>query len=359
MSLILPDTFSHIQMHGTKTLDDIFEKGLIDSDRIRIAVGYISASALIDLKKWMEDNLNNGIKIPRIEIIIGLHFFEKFTANQLKALYVFCNFLEEKKLGYIKMCNTFPYHGKVYAYYGATKMLYSTIGSSNLSGITKNPPNFEVDILLDSSHQLSQIEELLNQLDDKCSTHLKEYRFDDLLRCTEVEESPLEGTRFVQKISSGDTQKVAQSLNGVKFEIPLKHEPKSNLNCYFGKGRETKSTKIVRPRPWYEVEIIVSKYITNDPQYPPAGRDFTVVTDDGWKFECSVNGQNKKNFRSSHDLQTLGRWLKGRLENSGALEVGNPVTKAVFDSYGRDSFSLMGTDLENTWYLDYSRGGKK
>jgi hypothetical protein len=128
--------------------------------------------------------------------------------------------------------------------------------------------------------------------------------------------------------------------------IPIKSDdaPHSNLNVYFGKGRENKKG-LVKPRHWYEAELIVPKEITSKPSYPKAGypekRLITVYTDDGWKFKCKVSGENDKNFRSADDLKILGRWIKGRLENSGALKVGELVTPYVLEKYGRDKSELI------------------
>jgi len=144
----------------------------------------------------------------------------------------------------------------------------------------------------------------------------------------------------------------------VDFSIPLKGSdiaPKSNLNVYFGKGREGKNG-VIKPRPWYEVELIVPKKIATKEHYPQsetAEASFDVITDDGWKFKCKVSGDFNKNFRSEGDLTILGKWIKGRLENAGALSVGEPITDDTFVKYGRDYFTFTKTDEPNLWYLDF------
>ena len=79
-----------------------------------------------------------------------------------------------------------------------------------------------------------------------------------------------------------------------------------------------------------------------------------VYTDDGWKFDCKIQGDYGKNFRSAGDLKTLGRWIKGRLERAGCLTVGQPVTEEVLQKYGRKTISLKETDEQNVWLLDFS-----
>ena len=96
------------------------------------------------------------------------------------------------------------------------------------------------------------------------------------------------------------------------------------------------------------------KKITISPYYPKAGDgNVTVYTDDGWKFDCLISGTNSKNFRASGDLQILGKWIKGRLENYGALKVGESVTEGILRKYGRNSFKLIATDDPKIWWLDF------
>ena len=150
----------------------------------------------------------------------------------------------------------------------------------------------------------------------------------------------------------------AASLTDISFAIPIKGyevSPQSNLNVFFGKGRVSKNG-LVKPRHWYEVELIVPKSVTSQPGYPRSKTDeavFDVITDDGWSFKCKVSGDYSKNFRSEGDLKILGKWLKGRLENAGVLKVGEPVTAKTLNDYGRNTFSLTKTTVPNLWYLDF------
>ncbi|TAF03501.1 MAG: hypothetical protein EAZ78_12445 [Oscillatoriales cyanobacterium] len=45
-------------------------------------------------------------------------------------------------------------------------------------------------------------------------------------------------------------------------------QQQSNLNTFFGKGRENKSTGKFIPRDWYEVELIVDSKTISHPIYP-------------------------------------------------------------------------------------------
>ena len=171
-------------------------------------------------------------------------------------------------------------------------------------------------------------------------------------------QSPLDGQECVKKATDDERIRYMSEKTDISFEIPLKpyeDSPKSNLNVFFGKGRVGKNG-LVKPRHWYEIEVIVSKSITTKPGYPKSKDEagaFDVITDDGWKFKCYVGGDYNKNFRTETDLKILGRWIKGRLEAAGVLDAGQPVTRQVLEKYGRDSFTLTKTKINDTWLLDF------
>lgn len=127
-------------------------------------------------------------------------------------------------------------------------------------------------------------------------------------------------------------------------------QQQSNLNTFFGKGRENKSTGKLIPRDWYEVELIVDAKTISDPIYPKG--DFIVHTDDGLTFDCQTQGANHKNFRSKYDLKILGRWIKGKLEKSGALKQFEPVTGQTLQTYGRDYIRLYKLS-DSEYYLEF------
>jgi hypothetical protein len=201
------------------------------------------------------------------------------------------------------------------------------------------------------------MDEFISRLINKTCISISDWHPERFL----INNSLLEGHENVKLCPSDEVVQIVSNTTSVEFDIPIKpyeEAPRSNVNAYFGEGRKNQRG-FVQPRHWYEVELIVPKTITDDPNYPKAGYPLTesiitVYTDDCWKFDCKISGTNSKNFRSCDDLKILGKWIKGRLENAGALEVGNPLTKAVLQSYGRDSIKMKGTNNPNVWYLDFS-----
>ena len=225
-----------------------------------------------------------------------------------------------------------------------------------MSSIFDNQNNYETDLFLDEQKIVSEIDDFIVNLSAKACTPFNKWEVKSFIESQNIQ---LDGHEGVEKVKKADLSKIFLTRSKVLFKIPIKADgaPQSNLNPYFGKGRENKKG-LVKPRPWYEVELIVPKKILINPNYPTAGylgKDtvITVYTDDGWRFNCKRSGDYGKNFRSADDLKILGRWIKGRLENSGALKVGEPVTNQTLKKYGRDNFELVGTKDPSIWLLSF------
>ena len=336
---------------GCKTFADTFYGLLPKASELDIAIGYVSSDSLIELQKTVELNSN----IHKMSLIIGMHYFDLFTKVQYNAASKLGQFLRENSLGDVKLVTAFRYHGKLYSYSNDNGPVAGIIGSNNLSSIVDGGTRvYESSVLLDDASSAKKMKDFIAQLDSTASRSISE------LEITEFnDDNPLlEGHEFVKKMTAYSVAMAMNNRTNTTFEIPIKPyevSPQSNLNVFFGKGRESKNG-LVKPRHWYEVELIVPKDVTSKPGYPQSKTDdavFDVITDDGWSFKCKVSGDYSKNFRSEGDLKILGKWLKGRLENAGVLKVGEPVRKATLDAYGRNSFTLTKTTEENTWYLDF------
>lgn len=336
---------------GSSTFVDKFFDAMVDAKQLDIAVGYITADSLIELQKIVE--LNN---LQRLNLIIGMHYFEKFTKPEYRAAMTLNSFLKQSGCGAVKLVTPFKYHGKIYTYSKNNKPVSGIIGSNNLSSIIgSNSRTYEASVYIQEPDAVKSMYSFVTELSLKASDDI------DVLDIQEFKErNPLlEGHEHVEKIVDVELEHVKNSIiENVSFDIPIKGAEqcaKSNLNVYFGEGRKSPNG-IIKPRHWYEVEIIVPKAVTSQQGYPKADTDeaiFDVVTDDGWKFKCKISGTNSKNFRSENDLKILGKWIKGRLENEGVLRIGEPVTQQTIIDYGRDNLKLTKTTIPNTWYLDF------
>lgn len=336
---------------SNRTACSCFMDLLPETDTLKIASGFISTDSLMELKRMVEIN-----KKPSVELLIGMHYFDGITKSQYQAAKYLDDFLKSSSLGGVSVATQFRFHGKLYCFRKKNSPFAGIMGSSNLSSIFDNQNTFETDILLQDKKSVDGIDGLISLLTSRAGMP-----FDQWIVKKFVEDAnrQLEGHQGVEKVDKSALKAIMLKRSKISFKIPVKGDdaPQSNLNAYFGKGRESKRG-IITPRHWYETELIVPASITRDSKYPkPSSPDgesvITVYTDDEWTFKCDINGDNSKNFRSQGDLKILGRWIKGRLEASGVLKVGERVTDKMLKDYGRDNFELIGTDDPSIWILDF------
>lgn len=328
-----------------KGFPEYFREGVQSAEQVVIAVGYVSEESVAELKSLLEASAVTSFKL-----LVGMHFFEGITRQQYQALELLQDYLDKESLGEVYVSTVCKYHGKVYLFAGPD--CSSAVGSSNLDGILEGRRVCEADVFIEDAEWTREAMSSINNLIAAIGTPLREWRPESFAE----KSAPLEGQEGVEKISQELVREFQPS--GVSFELPLKGDDatRSNLNTYFGEGRRD-ARGIVKPRHWYEVELIVPNSVTSQPAYPQAGAQdstLTVVTDDGWKFNCKISGQASKNFRSEGDLRVLGKWIKGRLEQAGVLKVGEPVTDQTLEDYGRATVTLTKTTDSDIWLLDFS-----
>lgn len=286
-----------------------------------------------------------------LNLIVGMHYFEGFSYGQYDALKNLANILQCQNLGNVYLASSVKYHGKVYLFETHEQQKISILGSSNLTKINPIERIYDTDVITDDYSFTNDVYEFLSELKNKnCEpiSNLDNNRI-KILPPNDLFEDYLS----VSKVSSNRLAEIQSKKTSICFEIPLKTEEKSNLNCYFGKGRKNFSNGSILPRPWYEVELIVGKDITSLSGYPKTNTDFKVITDDGYEFKCKTSGDFSKNFRSADDLKILGRWLKGRMENKKSLNIGEKVTTETFQKYGRNTVTFTKTSEPDTWLLDF------
>lgn len=330
-----------------RTFYDAFSGMLNEADELYIAVGYITAESLAELKRLAE---LNGINY--LCLTIGMHHVDKFTRSQYNAAKALGEFLMKNGRGEVRIVTSFMYHGKMYLAGKNSEIIAGIIGSDNLSSIMNDSRSaYEASLLVRDRQIIADMKSFADSLNKNASILINEYDTDSF---RDKDVSALTGQEGVEHLETNEA--VRTNLTGLSFEIPISTEPKSSLNIYFGEGRRQLSGVII-PRHWYEAELIVPKNITQQEGYPQAKTEsavFDVITDDGYRFLCKVSGTNSKNLRSEGDLKILGRWLKGRMEEAGVLKAGEPVTDEVLSDYGRNTVTLRQTSVPNVWYIDFS-----
>jgi len=332
------------------TFSDVFYDLFSRATSTNIAVGYITADALAELTNTCKMSTKRVLNLT-----IGMHYFDRFTVPEYQAALELHEYLTENSAGAVRIVTPFRFHGKLYSFSTATGAFAGIIGSNNLSSIVATSRTYEASILLDDKAIVRKMDEFILQLNQTAAQLINEVEITEFNRPNSL----LDNHEGVRKVRTEELAACLSCLNPeVSFEIPLKasaRHARSNLNTFFGKGREAPNG-LVKSRHWYEVEIIVGRDITDSPNYPQsetADSVFDVITDDGWSFKCKISGDFSKNFRSEGDLKTLGMWVKGRLESAGALTIGQLVTEEVLKKYGRNSISFIKTTKPNLWYLDF------
>ncbi len=326
---------------SNRTTQKVWLENLSKAEQIRIATGFISSASLVELRKMVEVN-----EKPNIEMLIGMHYFDGFTKQQYDCALALNETLQEQNRGAIYLSNAMRFHGKLYSFSDAKQCFSAIVGSSNLNSVFSAYKIYEADCFFENDNAKTIDKSILN-LFGKLGRIITDCPIDKFNENNDL----LENHYGVNKVSHEELTKILATKTDVSFDIPMKTEEKSNLNCFFGKGR-VNQRGFVLPRPWYEVEIIVPVAVTRLPNYP-ANKTFDVVTNDGWRFSCETNGQNSKNFRSQNDLTILGKWIKGKLEQSGALTMATLVTENVLSKYGKNTMKLSATSDPNLWLIEF------
>jgi hypothetical protein len=348
-----------------KTFVSRWEELFQEAQFLRIGIGYASNDSLLYLRKLIEFN-----QPKHLQLCLGMAFFEGMSSSQYQAAADLDKFLTSNQIGEIKVARTFPFHGKVQSFIGNKLPDTFLVGSSNLSNIIPlkgiGRRNYEVDIEISSGEVAKKIDHLMTTLFKNGSVS-----FESVASQIVVKENPntlLSSRTDVKLIGLDSLNKVIENLTNNSFEIPLKDSPKSNLNVYFGEGRVSQQG-FVKPRHWYEVEIIVDLAVQRSSKNYPANKDFLVYTDDGLRFVMRSSGDYGKNLRSKEDLTILGRWIKGRMEASEKLSSGQLVTNEILLAYGRTTITFTQTKLSEidettgkrlkVWYINFRSNKRK
>jgi hypothetical protein len=357
---LLASNFKPIETRHSSYVET-WEKLFDQSDSLSIAVGYASNDSVLYLKSLIEQN-----QPKRLKLCVGMANFEGIHQSQLSSLQELDMFLKNEELGGVYLANQFPFHGKIQTFRRSSSLLGGLVGSSNLSNIVPpkgiNRGNYEIDLHLEEQKQVEEIDAILQELIHSAAIPLEVAN--PRLKIKPDSNPLLDGRFDVEGVDPNTLKVVKSKMTDDVFEIPLKCTPKSNMNVFFGKGRDN-GRGFVKPRPWYEVEIIPGQNVMESADNYPNHEEFIVYTDDQYKFVLYSGGDNNKNLRSRDDLSTVGRWLKGRLEMSGALESGKIVDAEVFKRYGSHTMTLTRTSMIEfdsvsrrklqVWYADFGR----
>lgn len=313
---------------------NVLDTEFANSKNVTIASGYASLDIIHAFEKSFIKIAKNG---GTSRLLLGMAFYEGLSQKKLDAVSKLNTSLKNYNAqSGVYVTNGRRYHGKVYQFdNNGISNIY--VGSSNFSS-SGTKGNIECTVPINDANQKIELISFLNDLYsptfaisiDKAEITVPGKK---KIVIDKVENLWLNLKRY-------DPTKI-QTVGLPKFVFPLERvaeKEKSNLNVYFGKGRWSRSTGKIKPRPWYEIELIASTDL-NSQQFYPKG-DFLAYTDDGFIIPMRTQGDYYKNIRSKDSLQIFGIWLKGKLERSGALKKYEPVTLETLEEYGNDKLEF-------------------
>jgi len=337
--------YTNVVSHGGN-----FRKALIkefnSAENVQIASGYTSLNIIEQFKQNFLDIAKNG---GSSKFLLGMAFYEGLGQKKLNALLLLNDQLRAlNEDSGVYVTNGRRYHGKVYRFYNDDNSNIF-VGSSNFSS-SGTYGNIECTVPIETDEKKLQI---INFLDNLYST---EYSIDisraEIKASSKRKELRAKIENYWANLKTYDPNTINVS-NLPKFTYPLERvaeKEKSNLNVYFGKGRLNSTTGIVKPRSWYEIELIAPSDINSLPNYPKG--DFLAYTDDGLIIPMRTQGDYFKNIRSKNSLQIFGIWLKGKLERSGALNRLEPVTPDTLAEYGSTNLIFYKID-EGKYFVKF------
>ena len=329
-----------VESLGLRSTKDLVVKHINQATYFNIATGFITNDSIAELQSIVAYKRSS----MTLNLFIGMNYLDGFTKIQYDAVYKLNEMLHEIGTGTVYLSPKALFHGKMYSFSDQKSCLGSFVGSSNLgSFLDKNANYIESDIYFKGIEGVSINENITNIIN--CLGQ----EFDSLPVVTNFkrpEIKVLKGYDHVSEVSSEQLEQYKSMRTGIIAHMPFKTDPKSNLNTYFGAG---KIKDRYSPRGWYEVELILNKG-TEAANILPTGESFQVITDDGFSFTLSRQGDYDKNLRSDLNLKILGRWIKGRMENEGALEIGKPVTQETIDRFGKSQMVFEETTA-GVWLL--------
>ena len=350
MRLICSDILPVSLQAGQQSIVDCFREQAEKSDRIDIAVGYISRASLLELDSIIEE-----LSIQEICLNIGMYYIEGMpessyhTACDLNAKW------RTRGIGEIRLVRAFKYHGKTYCFYKDGAVFSAIVGSANL-GVLKpeasNRRQFETAMITEIPDECLAVADLIDRLKaDKCSANIENATDMSLIRETNTSLNNIEN---VTRIPRTEVDLYADSRTETSFVLPLKvpaysermiddgkHYTKSNLNVCYAAPRSAR-----KARDWYETQLTVSKSITQMPGYPEKNQPFYVATDDGYWFKAHTTSAGNKQFSAVGNELIMGRWIKGRLAAAGLVTPVNNtqadtertgmITQEMLTAYGCD-----------------------
>lgn len=367
---------------GYRSLEELFDECITETQRLTIAVGYASALSLGKLDHAIRQN-----HVEHVDLILGMYYSEGIPDSIYGKAISVAEGWDKDGLGHVYLTVPVHYHGKVYLFEKRDGGRQAVIGSANLTEIS--PPAgllqceaaighddaavirdveshlvslkpYLVDIR--EAHDMSVIRNVSRRADDAADRKKAKPTHVTISR---TPNAAMEKVKGIEKISEASVSILRANRTGIRFDLPLKVPTyaqrfsndrnayaHSNINVCYSKPRNPGG----KGRNWYEFQLTVSSTINRRPGYPAGKERFFVVTDDGWKFLAHVAGGDgdRKQFSAVGNELLLGTWVKGRLASFGLVTpqpdtLNDPerkglITREMLDDYGCDAITIEKTN---------------
>jgi hypothetical protein len=326
-----------------------FVSRLNAADDLTVAAGYFGTKLVEDLTHKLTAVANRG----RCRLLFGMVFHGGLSPDQKKALVTLDSNLRQAsgRQGSGVFISVKPYHGKIYQIDDAI-----FLGSSNFSVEGFKTRWEATSALTDPSVKTATRKYLDFLFSQKTTVDLGQVKLNKKQRT-----APQKPSRFLKDYEFHQPLP-GPVVGSIDIKLRVDVQPASSLNLYFEPGRKTSRTGLYQPRPWYEVEVTTSAADRRDPLFPPTapvpgsksrkGSFYAYITEKGQIYRvrmeiCSDGGKALMTSRESGGRETLGRYIKGKLEAAGVLQHGELITSDTLAAYGRDYITLRKIDNRN------------
>lgn len=337
-----------------------FKAQLKDAKTLTMATGYIGAGLVNSLEKELVSVAKRG----SCKLLVGMVYHQGVTQQQFDALDKLDKRLRLVNANSGVFISRRPYHGKIYKFVSSKNETRVYVGSSNFSneGFIHR---LECTSFLTDPRTIDEVSRYLDFLyDGTFAQQLSNVQLP--IYKVHTRSQPLKPSRLLSDylVPADELPNLNDREGRLDIELRVDNQPASSLNLFFDKGRKNSQGKYA-PRPWYEVEIQATKKEIRSRYYPPsklkeAGKnsrvgDFVAFLKDGqnyYKIDMKVHSDGGKNIssaKSSGGRSTLGKYIKGKLQDAGVLSEGQVITSDVLDAYGRHTISFI--KLRNGNYI--------
>lgn len=351
--------------------DAKFSKGIVpllkrrDCSEFIAVVGYVGQSML----KQIEPSILAIAKRGTCQIIVGM--IEKEGVSQQLGEYLV---LLDAKLRSVNAASGIfvtptKYHGKVYKVINKNKARVF-VGSSNFSGESWNLRG-EFNICVDDSATKSETLKFIDYMRNlsinlsAITLKIKKHGINKIV----IKKDLKDFTRGARR----KFNKLPPPIGQFDHTLRVEKNPESGLNLYFEAGRYSKAKNTFNARNWFEVELATNSQEQKNKFYPPSishpnkrsptskartGDFIAYIKDDEdfYEIPMKVGGDSGKNIYSANDRNIFGKYIKGKLQNSGALIQNQLVTEEVLQIYGRNTVTFKKID-NSRYIIDFSVPG--